>query len=105
MVSSQQQVQIETVCNQGIEAYLSQKHKEVVKSSIEIGAMSGFLGVLTVLGISYFFKESGAKPVHAAYPALAGLIGGLITATVKYNDYDKQHKEDFETVCKSVISE
>ena len=80
MIPSRYQVEAESICDAGVGTYLANKHKEYRNSRLEVGAMSAFIGVLSVLGFSIFAEGSGIKLSHANFNNEIG-VGLTILAT------------------------
>jgi len=99
MLLSRFQAEVESVCEAGLESYLSDKHKAYRKSRLEVGAMGAFIGILGVLGISYLFEDAGMKPSYAVFPVGAALIVSGIDAIINADKGDGEHTEEFNDVC------
>ena len=102
MIPSRYQAEVESICDAGVEAYLANKHKEYRNSRLEVGAMSAFIGILSVLGFSIFAKGSGIKLSHAIFPIGAALIVSGVDAIVNVDKKDEEYTEEFNGVCDNI---
>jgi hypothetical protein len=102
MILSRYQAEVESICDAGVGAYLANKHKEYRKSRLEVGAMSAFIGILSVLGFSIFAENSGIKLSHAIFPIGAALIVSGVDAIVNADKKDEEYAEEFNDVCDNI---
>jgi len=96
------QDEVESICNGGLETYLSSKHTEYVIQRIEEGAAGAIIASFLTIGYSYYTKGKHIRFVHALIPASVGFLGGLIVAGMGYKDNDDEHTLDFNEVCDRV---
>tara|TARA_R110002020_G_scaffold50853_3_gene144090 strand:+ start:314 stop:619 length:306 start_codon:yes stop_codon:yes gene_type:complete len=101
-MDSKTQVEIETTCKRGLDAYLSEKHQEFRRERLEEGLLGSLVGVVLTLGITRL-EGFNLKPIHAIFPALAGVAGGVVVAEMFSGRDDSQNTEDFSEVCDSYL--
>ena len=99
MLPSRFQAEVETVCDAGLESYLANKHKAYRQKRLEGGAVGAFVGILAVIGITYFFKDSCVKTSHAIFPVGAALVASGVDAIINADNLDEVHTEEFNDVC------
>ena len=102
MLNLSDQEELESVCDGGLQSYLSSKHREYTIKRIEEGAGGALIASLLTIGYAHYTKGKHIQFIHALIPASVGFLGGLIVAAMGYNDLDEEHSVDFEEVCSRV---
>jgi hypothetical protein len=102
-LDSKTQSEINTVCNLGVEKYISNKHKENIKLNFERGLVGSLLGCLSLFAVSKI--NSNIKLGYLIFPASLGIISSSAVSIMDYNNNDESYRNDFEEVCKTNSSE
>ena len=101
MLSSVERQKVETLCEAGVESYISSKHKEHMVEGFEAGLLGAFIGTILTIGISYSGVSSAIKPIHSWFPAFIGFSSAVIASYTTMKNDDDDHREDYKKVCEN----
>jgi len=101
MLSSVERQKVETLCEAGVESYISSKHKEHMVEGFEAGLVGAFIGTILTLGVSYSGFAPALKPNHALFPAFIGFSSAVIASYTTMKNDDDDHREDYKKVCEN----
>lgn len=97
-MDSKTRVEIEGQCKGGLNSYIAKKHQEFRRERLEEGLLGSVIGVILTLGITRL-EGFNIQPIHAIFPAIAGVAGGILTAEIFAGRNDEQNTQDFNEVC------